>query len=63
MGRGGDARGPAGKPATEDDDASSWNVFIHGVAVDVSAFAARHPGGTKPLRIFKNRDATEQFDA
>jgi len=46
-------------PAAADDE--SWLVYIDGQGVDVSAFSKRHPGGTKALRIYKNRDATEIF--
>ncbi len=38
-------------------------VIIDGKRVDVTAWYKRHPGGTKVLRIFKDRDATEQFNA
>jgi len=39
----------------------SVEVFLFGKRVDVSKFARTHPGGAKALRIFQNRDATEQF--
>ncbi len=36
-------------------------VYIRGKAIDVTSFLRDHPGGSKVLKIFKNRDATEQF--
>jgi len=36
-------------------------VYLFGKRVDVSRFMHAHPGGAKALRIFQNRDATEQF--
>lgn len=38
------------------------NVYLYGKTVDVSKFIHKHPGGAKALRIFQNRDATEQFE-
>ena len=37
-------------------------VYLKGKVVDVTKFQRSHPGGAKALRIFKNRDATEQFN-
>ena len=37
------------------------DVFLFGKRVDVAKFLRVHPGGSKVLRIFQNRDATEQF--
>jgi hypothetical protein len=37
------------------------HVYLHGKAVDCTQWARSHPGGAKALRIFKDRDATEQF--
>eukprot|EP00962_Isochrysis_galbana_P042650 scaffold16011_cov126-Isochrysis_galbana.AAC.7 len=60
MGKGGDG---AVRLATRKVDATeSLNVHLYGKAVDVSKFAQTHPGGAKALRIFDNRDATEQFE-
>ena len=36
-------------------------VFLFGKRVDVTKFLRTHPGGSKALKIFRNRDATEQF--
>lgn len=38
------------------------HVILYGKLVDVTTFAHNHPGGAKALRIFDNRDATEQFE-
>jgi len=40
-----------------------WKVKIYGKDIDVKEFAKRHPGGSKVLRIWKDRDATEVFEA
>ena len=37
------------------------NVYLFGKVVDVTKFLRTHPGGSKALKIFRNRDATEQF--
>jgi len=37
-------------------------VYLKGKVVDVTKFQRSHPGGAKALRIFKDRDATEQFE-
>ena len=47
----------------EDDNQLRHEVILYGKRVDVTNFIHRHPGGSKVLRIFKNRDATEQFEA
>lgn len=52
MGRGGDGR----------RDDGPLEVHLKGKVVDVTKFARNHPGGAKVLRIFRNRDATEQFE-
>lgn len=54
---------PADKRRKEDLDWSSWVVKIHGIDVDVQKFAKSHPGGSKVLRIWKDRDATEVFES
>jgi len=36
-------------------------VYLFGKVVDVTKFQRSHPGGAKALKIFQNRDATEQF--
>ena len=36
-------------------------VYLYGKRVDVTRFLRSHPGGAKALKIFKDRDATEQF--
>ena len=56
MGKGG--RGSASE-ATADDE---FFVHIHGKKIDCRKWSRSHPGGSKALRIFKDRDATEQFD-
>eukprot|EP00732_Lithocolla_globosa_P001685 Lithocolla_globosa_v1_NODE_897_length_3115_cov_8.205229.p1 type:complete len:402 gc:universal NODE_897_length_3115_cov_8.205229:1657-2862(+) len=38
-------------------------VILEGKNVDVSQWQRFHPGGAKVLKIFENRDATEQFYA
>eukprot|EP01104_Vermistella_antarctica_P007052 TRINITY_DN1779_c0_g1_i1.p1 TRINITY_DN1779_c0_g1~~TRINITY_DN1779_c0_g1_i1.p1 ORF type:complete len:1103 (+),score=271.00 TRINITY_DN1779_c0_g1_i1:233-3310(+) len=38
-------------------------VYIDGKQVDVSNWARNHPGGSKTLRIYNQRDATELFYA
>jgi len=37
------------------------HVHLFGKQVDVTQFLRKHPGGAKALKIFKDRDATEQF--
>eukprot|EP00967_Tisochrysis_lutea_P009129 scaffold10846_cov32-Tisochrysis_lutea.AAC.3 len=55
MGKGGD--GAARLSRNE-----SIEVHLYGKVLDVSAFSKSHPGGAKALRIFHQRDATEQFE-
>jgi fatty acid desaturase len=38
-------------------------VQLNGMDVDVSQWMDKHPGGRKLLKIFANRDATQQFNA
>lgn len=38
-------------------------VILYKKRVDVTKWSRYHPGGTKVLRIFENRDATMQFEA
>jgi hypothetical protein len=45
------------------DGENALTVLLHGKAVDVSDFSRRHPGGSKVLRIFRDRDATEIFES
>ena len=52
MGKGG--RGSASE-ATADDE---FFVHIHGKKIDCRKWSRSHPGGSKALRIFKDRDAT-----
>jgi len=37
-------------------------VYLKGKVLDVTKFQRSHPGGAKALKIFKDRDATEQFN-
>lgn len=39
------------------------NIILHGKILDVSNWMHKHPGGAKVLRVFKDRDATDQFIA
>jgi len=57
---GGDASLAEARPA---DDNKSLHVILYGKRVDVSRFQKVHPGGSKVFRIFKERDATEQFES
>lgn len=68
MGCGGDS----GKTATEAQDpalrevaadSKEVHVVLYGKRVDVTRFQKSHPGGSKVFRIFKDRDATEQFES
>eukprot|EP00966_Prymnesium_polylepis_P054168 1252238-Prymnesium_polylepis.1 len=52
MGKGGQGKMPA----------EEVKVHLKGKVVDVTKFQRSHPGGAKALRIFKDRDATEQFN-
>ena len=52
MGKGGQGQMPA----------EEVKVYLKGKVVDVTKFQRSHPGGAKALRIFKDRDATEQFN-
>jgi len=58
MGKGGNAN----PRELKGGKAEQLTVYLYGKAVDVSKFAKLHPGGAKALRIFNNRDATEQFE-
>jgi len=60
MGKGGDSAPPFGQRKPGQEEAIS--VHLYGKKVDVSKFSKTHPGGAKALRIFDNRDATEQFE-
>jgi|Laugresbdmm110sn_2_1035109.scaffolds.fasta_scaffold23489_1 fatty acid desaturase len=57
MGKGGFAGGKGAVP-TEPEQVE---VHLFGKRVDVTSFLRKHPGGAKALKIFKDRDATEQF--
>ena len=57
MGKGGFAS-TKGSSQTESEHVE---VHLFGKRVDVSHFLRKHPGGAKALKIFKDRDATEQF--
>jgi len=58
MGKGGSAS--LAKPV-EATTTEPVNVYLFGKVVDVTKFLRSHPGGSKALKIFRNRDATEQF--
>jgi cytochrome b involved in lipid metabolism len=45
------------------NDSEPHYVILYKKNVDVSKWSRHHPGGTKVLRIFENRDATMQFEA
>jgi hypothetical protein len=65
MGKGGDGSARLATRKAEAacvSPAECLNVHLYGKAIDVSKFAQTHPGGAKALRIFVNRDATEQFE-
>jgi len=55
MGKGGFKRG-------EIPNAEPVHVYLFGKSVDVTHFLRSHPGGSKALKIFQDRDATEQFN-
>lgn len=59
MGRGGDATASPREAKKPDEP---LKVYLKGKIVDVTKFQRTHPGGAKALKIFKNRDATEQFE-
>jgi len=59
MGKGG--KGDGLNLQTSVDD-GAFEVFIHNKRIDVQKWVHTHPGGSKALRIFKDRDASEQFD-
>ena len=46
----------------DDQNNKNVNVILYGKQIDVTNFQNKHPGGAKALRIFHNRDATEQFE-
>merc|ERR1719171_1565415 len=62
MGKGGSSAeaqaAAAAKPVASE---KTVEVFLFGKRVDVTKFMKTHPGGSKALKIFQNRDATEQF--
>jgi len=55
MGKGGYTKGGVPKEPQQTE------VYLYGKRVDVTRFLHSHPGGAKALKIFANRDATEQF--
>jgi len=59
MGKGGSASQPTSQPVQVQSE--QVNVYLFGKVVDVTKFLRTHPGGSKALKIFRNRDATEQF--
>lgn len=62
MGKGGSASTASPVEATKaTKEPEQVNVYLKGKVVDVTKFLRSHPGGSKALKIFKNRDATEQF--
>jgi len=58
MGKGGSASAPVEQKVKQPE---TVEVYLFGKVVDVTKFQKVHPGGTKALKIFRNRDATEQF--
>jgi len=48
---------------SEESKSEPHEVILYGKRVDVTNFLKKHPGGSKVLRIFRDRDATEQFEA
>jgi len=64
MGKGGASSLAAAEPAlatTARAPQETIEVYLFGKRVDVTKFMRTHPGGSKALKIFRNRDATEQF--
>merc|ERR1719231_1244894 len=61
MGKGGSASVAKPQPVVASKEAEPLEVYLFGKVVDVTKFSRVHPGGTKALKIFRNRDATEQF--
>jgi fatty acid desaturase len=63
MGKGGSSTEPAAAEvnAAGAEERKPVEVYLFGKRVDVSKFMRTHPGGTKALKIFADRDATEQF--
>ena len=59
MGKGGSASTNA--TTIEAKAPEQTNVYLFGKSVDVTKFLRAHPGGSKALKIFANRDASEQF--
>ena len=45
------------------DDSDPLSIQLYGNDVDVSSWVGKHPGGGKLLKIFADRDATQQFEA
>ena len=50
-------------PSKKKQVPSELKVILYGKVVDLTKWAKFHPGGMKPLLVFKNRDATEIFEA
>lgn len=61
MGKGGSANALNEVHSVNRREAETVEVYLFGKVVDVTKFLNTHPGGTKALKIFRNRDATEQF--
>jgi len=59
MGKGGSASNVQAAPVEVKNE--QVEVYLFGKVVDVTKFLRTHPGGSKALKIFRNRDATEQF--
>ena len=53
--------GKGGFSKTADLKNEKIEVDIYGKRIDVTRFQRSHPGGAKILKIFHQRDATEQF--
>ena len=62
MGKGGaSAEAVAAATIKPSKPVETVEVYLFGKRVDVTKFLRSHPGGSKALKIFQNRDATEQF--
>lgn len=45
----------------EEKEEKSLMIIVRGKRLDVTRWAAHHPGGSEILEVFRERDATEQF--
>ena len=56
------AEGNALKAEKNEGAVEPLKVILYGHEIDLTNWASKHPGGRKPLLLYRNRDATEIFE-